>query len=254
MSAVAIVKTRKFGVLSPGGASQTTVPVVGANSDKKTNSAVKLVGGAFATSSATTCAVDSEQLILSTLAARGDIPDSWNLASEYGLDHQVIVGAIKSLLVDSYVIDDQISTSFWTLTDEGSEIIANGSPEMQVYTTIPAEGINVIDLQSKLGDVAKIGLGPCMKNKWLKKQGDMILKLVDNVKDETSEQLASLASNSSTLTEEDLKNLKRRKLVQQVNRKSYKISKGPDFQERRTRKMADLTKDMLGNKTEVRVQ
>eukprot|EP01034_Spumella_vulgaris_P033229 gene33229-41000_t len=45
--------------------------------------------------------------------------------------------------------------------------------------------------------------------------------------------------------EEELKNLKKRKLVQQVTRKSYKITRGPDFREIRVRKVADLTKAML---------
>ena len=37
----------------------------------------------------------------------------------------------------------------------------------------------------------------------------------------------------------------------QTTRKSYKVLKGPEFKEKRVRKVADLNKAMLGNKGEV---
>ena len=37
----------------------------------------------------------------------------------------------------------------------------------------------------------------------------------------------------------------------QITRKSYKVLKGPEFKEKRVRKVADLNKSMLGNKAEV---
>ena len=180
---------------------------------------------------------DLEQLILSTLAT-SVIEDSWTFAEAHQVDHQAVVGAIKSLLVDAYVADAALTTSFWVLTDEGSDIVAKGSPEFQVFQAVPAEGggITVAQLNALCGDVAKIGLGAAMKSKWLKKDGDSILRVAASVVDDTAAQLAAVAAGTSTLTEDDLKNLKRRKLVNQIVRKSFKLTKGPDYQPVRTRR------------------
>jgi phenylalanyl-tRNA synthetase alpha chain len=180
---------------------------------------------------------DLEQLILSTLATAA-IEDSWAFAEAHHVDHQAVVGAVKSLLVDAYVADEALTTSFWVLTDEGADIVAKGSPEYQVYQAVPAEagGITVAQLNALCGDVAKIGLGAAMKSKWLKKDGDSILRAAASVVDETAAQLASVAAGTSTLSEDDLKNLKRRKLVNQVVRKSFKLTKGPEYQPVRTRR------------------
>jgi hypothetical protein len=106
-------------------------------------------------------------------------------------------------------------------------------------------------LTQRLGDeVVKIGLGPCMKNKWLKKNKDLIVRLVENIRDETAELLQQLAAGAE-LSEDDLKNLKRRKLVNQLVRKSYCITKGEEFSETRQKRYADITRDMLGNIEEV---
>ena len=37
----------------------------------------------------------------------------------------------------------------------------------------------------------------------------------------------------------------------QITRKSYKVLKGPEFKEKRVRKVADLNKSMLGSKGDV---
>jgi|LauGreSBDMM110SN_4_FD.fasta_scaffold14044_1 phenylalanyl-tRNA synthetase alpha chain len=197
---------------------------------------------------------DTESLVLKKLVSDGLIADTMEFAEAHGIDHQELVGTIKSLLVDAYVIDEPISKAFWVLTSEGEQVALKGSPEYQVYQAVPndSNGITMAQLQTIIGDMAKIGLGPCMKNKWLKKQGESVIKTADNVIDETSIVLSKIKSGSySDIPEDELKNLKKRTLVQQINRKSYKITKGPEFKEKRVRKMADLTKEMLGNKAEM---
>lgn len=195
--------------------------------------------------------VDVEQLILTSLTNQGCITDTWVFALHHQLDHQVVIGAVKSLLVDTYVVDEPMSTICWSTTDSGKEILARGSPEYQVFVSIPPTGISPVELNAKLGEVAKIGLGPCMKNKWLKNQGDLITKLVDSVNDETASILQRVADYQN-VSEEDLKNLKKRKLLKETVRKSYKVTKGPYFKPERVRKMAALTKDMLLPRREVR--
>jgi dynein heavy chain len=103
--------------------------------------------------------------------------------------------------------------------------------EEVINSNSPLDMVNAL-----CGDVAKIGLGAAMKSKWLKKDGDSILRAAASVVDETAAQLASVAAGTSTLSEDDLKNLKRRKLVNQVVRKSFKLTKGPEYQPVRTRR------------------
>ena len=198
--------------------------------------------------------VDLEGLVLSTLAADGVIADTIEFANDNSIDHQELVGTVKSLLVDAYVHDEQISKTIWSLTAEGEQVVAKGSPEYQVYAAVPsdADGISMTQLQAALGDIVKIGLGPCMKNKWLKKQGESVVKIADSASDDTAAVLAKIKSGSyNDVPEDELKNLKKRTLLQQTIRKSYKITKGVDFKEKRVRKMADLTKEMLGNKADM---
>jgi len=199
--------------------------------------------------------VDYEQVVLSILAKDNEISNTWDLAIQLNIDHQVLVGVVKSLLSDRYVTEESLSTTYWMLTTEGEQVVKFGSPENQVFNMIPVEGgLALTELQAALGEVAKIGLGVCMKNKWVQKNGDVVVRTIDSIVDETSvilDGVARLSLEPISKYEKELQNLKRRKLVQQVTRKSSKITKGPEFREVRVRKMADLSKSMLGNKAEV---
>jgi len=196
-------------------------------------------------------AVDLEQLILNKLQEENEILDTWEYSKVLNIDHQQLIGVVKSLLVDRYVVDEPLSTTYWALTDEGKDVVLNGSPEIQVLRAIPLEGVTVASINASLGEVAKIGVGVCMKNKWIQKKGDMLVVLNQSVVDETAQVLQKIDSNAAILSEEDYKNLKKRKLVLQITRKSYRISKGPEFRVKRVKKVADLLKSMLGNKDEV---
>lgn len=50
------------------------------------------------------------------------------------------------------------------------------APEFKVLKAIPTEGITVEALNYKIGEAAKIGLGICLKNKWVYKNGSLIMK------------------------------------------------------------------------------
>jgi hypothetical protein len=98
---------------------------------------------------------DVEALILSTLAKEGSttsisnlhfifccegvIEDSWDLACSNNIDHQVIIGNMKSLLADAYVNDIGKSVEIWLLTPEGQTVMAQGSPEYQVTLQLPCD-------------------------------------------------------------------------------------------------------------------
>lgn len=183
------------------------------------------------------------------------IEDTFTWAESKNLDHNAVVGSVKSLSADAYVSLTELTSSFYTLTKDANDIVTNGSQEIRVLAALVEAGeagLSVPDLQTKVGkNVAKIGMGNCMKNKWAKKNGANIvaLKAMDDVSDTAQAQLKALeAANGFTegvVDAKDLNLLKRRKLINQVKRKSYTVVRGAEYAPKRVKKAADLTKEML---------
>mmetsp|Transcript_16787 Transcript_16787/g.20506 ORF Transcript_16787/g.20506 Transcript_16787/m.20506 type:complete len:510 (-) Transcript_16787:126-1655(-) len=178
----------------------------------------------------------------------------WSSSQKDELDHNAVVGAVKSLAGDDYVTLSELSTSFYTLSKEAQEVVANGAQEIIVLGALVdagENGLSMPELQSKVGKaVCKIGMGNCMKNKWAKKNGDKLIatKALDEVKDVTRAQLQALQKADGTTSAIDAKDanvLKRRKLINLVTRKSYSVTRGPQYSPKRVKKAADLTKEML---------
>eukprot|EP01031_Cornospumella_fuschlensis_P040749 gene40749-49695_t len=198
---------------------------------------------------------DLEQEVLSLLAKQEIIEDTYQLAESLRVDHQELVGVVKSLLVDRYVLDEPLTSSFWLLTAEGREILVEGSPELLVLRTVSAGGEQGVSVGSLgvLGEKGKIGLGVCMKNKWVEKRGDALFAKMspDTVPDSVQQILRQVEEGGQTSgIAGDLEALKKRKLVVQQTRKSLRLRKGPDFRPQRVRKMAELHRSMLGAKDE----
>lgn len=73
--------------------------------------------------------------------------DTLDLASAFDVDHQRIVGALKSIEAhEELVSTEPASRKTWALTAEGQSVAANGSHEAAVFNAIPAEGIAQADL------------------------------------------------------------------------------------------------------------
>lgn len=66
------------------------------------------------------------------------------------------------------------------LTAEGQAIAQNGSHEFLVWEALsPDVPLTAKEIEAKVGkDVAKIGQGKAMKNKWIVKSGDGFLRKV----------------------------------------------------------------------------
>jgi len=118
-----------------------------------------------------------------------------------------------------------------------------------VWQTIHAatDDMTVAQVQEAVGkDVAKVGMGNCMKNKWVKKDGDKLVSLVEQVPDDVQDLLKEIESNNGeNINEKAANNLKKRKLVTLQTRKSYTICRGKSYAPTRVKKAADLTKEML---------
>ena len=201
-------------------------------------------------------AASCEELILSHLSASPDatIPDTFPWSASKSLDHNTVVGVVKSLDGDGYVSHTELTTSFYNLSKEALEVVKNGSQEMIVLAALVEAGeagVSMPDLQTKVGkSVCKIGMGNCMKNKWAKKDGQNLiaLKTMEEVTDVTRAQLQALQNadgDASSIDAKDANLLKRRKLINLVKRVSYSVVRGDNYAPKRVKKAADLTKEML---------
>jgi phenylalanyl-tRNA synthetase alpha chain len=138
--------------------------------------------------------MSEEQAILTYLSSNETIDDTSPWSTEQNLDHKKVVGTIKSLMVDGYVASTDLSLSYYTLTEQGTEVVQNGSQDYLVFIAVQQAGkLSLADLATKVGaDVSKIGMANCMKNRWIKKDGGDLVPLFESVEDVVRGQLQRL--------------------------------------------------------------
>ncbi|XP_039680536.1 phenylalanine--tRNA ligase alpha subunit [Perca fluviatilis] len=159
--------------------------------------------------------------------------DSLDVASSLGLDHQVVVGAVKSLqALGDLISAEQRSSKHWELSEEGTEIAEQGSHEARVFGSIPLDGLAQSELM-KLS-FGKIGFSKAMSNKWIRldkthEGGPRIFRTVESIQDQEKNCFGViLVSVFRTV-------------------KSYWITKGPSFSTTITKQETELTPDMIAN-------
>uniref|UniRef100_A0AAX7TA39 phenylalanine--tRNA ligase n=1 Tax=Astatotilapia calliptera TaxID=8154 RepID=A0AAX7TA39_ASTCA len=190
--------------------------------------------------------------LLSRVEKVDDGVDSLAVATSLGVDHQVIVGAVKSLQALGDVISAELrSSKHWELTEEGTEIAEQGSHESRVFSCIPQEGLAQSELM-KL-PFGKIGFSKAMSSKWIRvdkahEGGPRIFRTVESIDDQVREKLLLVQKGHSTQLEEKEKNeLKKRKLLSEVTVKSYWITKGNSFSTTITKQETELTPEMIAS-------
>ncbi|KAM8825494.1 phenylalanine--tRNA ligase alpha subunit [Synchiropus picturatus] len=192
----------------------------------------------------------AESLLRQVEKADGGV-DSLQLATSLGVDHQVVVGAVKSLQALGDVISaDLRSSKHWELTVEGTEIAEQGSHEARVFSAVLPEGLAQADLM-KLS-FGKIGFSKAMSNRWIRldkghEGGPRIFRAVENIDDQVREKLLLVQSGNSSLDEKEKNELKKRKLLSEVTVKTYRLTKGPSFSTSVTKQEAELTPEMISS-------
>ncbi|KAK0141680.1 Phenylalanine--tRNA ligase alpha subunit [Merluccius polli] len=177
--------------------------------------------------------------------------DSVAEAGRLGLDHQAVVGAVKSLLALGDVIAAEMrSSKHWELTGEGKEIAEQGSHEARVFASLPPEGL----AQSQLMKLSfgKVGFSKAMSNKWIKvdkthEGGPRVFRAVEAAVDQVRQKLLLVQGGEEQLEEKDKNELKKRKLLSEVTVKSYWISKGGSFSTTITKQETELTPEMISS-------
>ncbi|KAK2513731.1 LOW QUALITY PROTEIN: phenylalanine--tRNA ligase alpha subunit [Columba livia] len=171
-------------------------------------------------------------------------------AAALGVEHQAVVGAVKSLQALGEVIEAQPrSTQRWELSPEGAEVLRDGSPEVRLLRSLPPGGLPPAQAAKLPG--GSVGFSKAMANKWLHLDkgapgGPRVLPAVPAVQDAVQESLRRVqCGEAEQLPERERAELKRRKLLLEVTLKSYWITKGSAFSTAVTRQETELTPDMI---------
>eukprot|EP00760_Papus_ankaliazontas_P031848 PhM_4_TR5498/c0_g1_i1/m.5773/K01889/FARSA, pheS; phenylalanyl-tRNA synthetase alpha chain len=202
---------------------------------------------------------DVAQLLLNDLNDKGTISNSIAYAAEKGIDHQDVIGAVKSLECDNYVSSTVASKTEWILTSEGKAVAANGSPEYNVYMHLKSiEG--EVDMPTLEGTFSKEAIGIAMSNgmkqkmfqsrKEGKESAAMIFLKANPActvaSDAAKDMCLSVSSGKAgALNSKDLDAMKKRKLVAQETTKTFTITKGANFSTTRKKMETDITREML---------
>ncbi|XP_075433620.1 phenylalanine--tRNA ligase alpha subunit [Ascaphus truei] len=177
---------------------------------------------------------------------------SLELAAELGLDHQQVVGAVKSLQSLGELIEaEQRSGRRWELSPEGEEIAREGSHEARVFYCLPQEGLPQSELM-KL-PIGKIGFSKAMSNRWIRLDksaagGPRVFPAVASVVDAVKEKLSLiLQEKADQISEKERGELKKRKLLNEVTVKTYWVTKGSGFSTSIAKQETDLTPEMIAS-------
>jgi len=190
--------------------------------------------------------------VLNYLDKAGDTTSS-TLAIQLGEDHQKVVGAIKSLECLEDVITASIETvKRWELSGEGRLVVEKGSHEAVVWSLIPAEGISQPELMKAAGSMGKVGFSKAMSAGWIliDKSGEksLVRRKVEAINDLVLEHLKNIANGDDSQIDEKAKNdYKKRKLLQEVTEKIYKVGKGSNFSTTIQKPETELTPEMIAS-------
>ncbi|GAV70002.1 tRNA-synt_2d domain-containing protein [Cephalotus follicularis] len=187
----------------------------------------------------------AEEAILSYLQDHQEILDSGHFASQHGLDHHEVVNTIKSLFGFRFVEATEIKRERWELTKEGETYAAAGSPEVQLFLAVPAEGSITIDELDKILDptVCKIGRSQAARNQWVV-LGKQISRKVQHVDDKVKNLLIRI-KDGQAVDQNDIQTLKARKLISPQKWQGYSVKKGPSYAPKRKKAATDLTREHI---------
>lgn len=91
----------------------------------------------------------------------------------------------------------------------------------------------------------KVGQGKAFKNKWIKKDGDRLVRLVASVQDQTRIDLQIVQRTGAHPDAETVKELRKRKLCDKSKEVFFRVRKGPKFALTVKKQATDVTVELL---------
>ncbi|KAF2138318.1 uncharacterized protein K452DRAFT_328861 [Aplosporella prunicola CBS 121167] len=189
---------------------------------------------------------DVTQQILDLLDQKPTLRSSEDLADVSQVE---IKAALDRLASRSMVTYETADSELVVLTKEGQAISDEGSHEFKVWEAVKQAGkVAIKELPGlvKNADV-KVGQGNAFRNKWIKKDGDSLIPLADEVQDTTRAELQKIGETKRVEAPKALADLKKRKLVTTTKVFSYTVQKGDKYAKVMPVEVTDLTADMLAD-------
>lgn len=140
-------------------------------------------------------------------------------SDELKVDNKDLHPVLLSLASKDVIKFEISETIDYQLTEEGESILSNGSYEYNLFKMVPPEGLPLEDL-----DRFKLGKINAFKNKWIKKEGNMVFKNCKDVEDIVQKLLEGFKEGSRD--SESINLLKKRKLISPCKRLQYNITRG----------------------------
>lgn len=165
-------------------------------------------------------------------------------------EFNTIKSAVDKLRSREYLEAEQVDRIELVPTAEGATFVQYGSPEARVFNAIKEKGkVSIKELPSLVGDanVAKFGSGAAFRTKWIKKEGDSIVPLVDSIEDTTGNQLKEISEKKTLSDSKAVADLKKRKLVTERKVVTFEIRKGPKFAMEFVKEQTELTAEMIAD-------
>ena len=205
-----------------------------------------------------------DNLILSTLSSlppTRKYPNSWQLSHQLNVAHDELVSGLKSLESKEYLILNPLSQSKFTVNEEGSKYAVSGTPEFKILNYInskPSNSVEKAEAESHLKEEFKVGLSNGIKRLFKLEKTVLVGLFTSANKPEDSESILLKqlltsaffdgvfeAQNSNEL----IKKLKKRQLIDVKSVTYYQISKGLNFADKVITLKADLTAEDLAKET-----
>ena len=210
-----------------------------------------------------------EAAVLAHLASAAVIEDSGEFASNdlSGVDHNALVGVLKSLESSAFVVLSETPNQAYQLTEEGaSYVAAKASPEAQFFEAVRdayASGspATLEALKKGMGAVADVGMKQAMQQRWVqidKSSGvPVVVPKVERVEDTALGLLCAIDASAvgasavgavgavGAVDAKQAQLLAKRKLVSLKKWSTWRVAKGARFALERKKECTDLTAEMM---------
>lgn len=191
---------------------------------------------------------DLQLSILQRLHENGAIENSAEAFP--AIDSRAFQAALNSLQARSMLTYKASEKEIWSLTSEGEEIATEGSHEYRLLQQVieALDGLKISKVDEVMGANGKVAQGRAFKNKWISKNGDVLVTKIasaEEVDDLTATQLKTIKSSGSLDNKKDLQELKKRKLITPTKVFTFSVAKGTEFSTEIKQLETDITADMI---------
>jgi phenylalanyl-tRNA synthetase alpha chain len=158
-----------------------------------------------------------------------------------------VIRSLKRLESKRMVEYATIENVYYTLTEEGVDVLRNGSYEVRLFNFVGADGKKISEIDGY--DLGKIH---AFRNKWVRYSGEAVIRCIEEVRDEIQELVAEIDKSSknrtTTLGRDKIGMLLKRRLIEKNKDVFYEIRKGVDYSPEIEPLMTELTSDMINTK------